>query len=115
MGWKEGKGLGKKETGDLECVQIRRREDGEGLGTKNPGSETFDWKDQWWNKSYNDAISKIKIVPRKKKQADTSSSSESSSDESSDDSSETPVLKSKPIKKDSKKKNWCLLRYISLK
>lgn len=38
MGWKEGKGLGKKETGDIECVQIRRREDGEGLGTKNPAS-----------------------------------------------------------------------------
>jgi hypothetical protein len=35
MGWKEGNGLGKKQQGITECVQIRRRDDGLGLGTKN--------------------------------------------------------------------------------
>ena len=28
MGWSEGKGLGKKEDGDVEVLQIKRREEG---------------------------------------------------------------------------------------
>lgn len=44
MGWTEGKGLGKKETGQTECVQVRRRDDGLGLGVKSSTAENFDWK-----------------------------------------------------------------------
>ncbi len=32
MGWSEGKGLGKKEDGDVEVLQIKRREEGQALG-----------------------------------------------------------------------------------
>ncbi len=35
MGWKEGNGLGKQQNGIKECVQIKRRDDGLGLGVKS--------------------------------------------------------------------------------
>lgn len=35
MGWSEGKGLGKKQAGMTDCLQIKRREDGQGLGIKS--------------------------------------------------------------------------------
>lgn len=44
MGWSEGKGLGKQEHGVVDCVQVRRREDGLGLGVKGNSAESFDWK-----------------------------------------------------------------------
>lgn len=50
-----------------ECLQIKRREDGQGLGIKSASDETFDWKDQWWNNAYNNSIKKLKIVTNKKK------------------------------------------------
>lgn len=103
MGWTEGKGLGKKEHGVVECVQVRRREENLGLGIKSASEESFDWKNQWWNTAYNDSIKKLRIIPNKKI-AEESSSSDSSSDESSSDSSETPVLKHKKIQKAPKKR-----------
>lgn len=35
MGWSEGKGLGKKQSGMTECLQIKRRQDNQGLGIKS--------------------------------------------------------------------------------
>ena len=86
-----------------ECLQIKRREDGQGLGIKSNSEEAFDWKDQWWNKSYNDSIKKLKIITKRKAKNDDSSSSSSSDDSSSSSSDEPPVLKTKGIKKDKEK------------
>lgn len=33
MGWKEDKGLGKNETGSIESIKVKRRDQGLGLGT----------------------------------------------------------------------------------
>ena len=70
MGWSEGKGLGKNEDGISECVQQRRREDGQGLGV-NTGKEGFKWNNNWWDDVYNNAIKKFKQSKK-----DTSASSE---------------------------------------
>ena len=80
-----------------DCLQIKRREDGQGLGIKSSSDETFNWKDQWWNNAYNNSIKKLKIVPKKKKVEDDSSSS--SDESSSSSSSNVPILKTKNIKK----------------
>lgn len=75
MGWKEGNGLGKDQNGEKDCVQVKRREDNVGLGRKTLGGPT-NWKDDWWNESYNNSIKKLKIVPekfRKKMREDSSS------------------------------------------
>lgn len=64
MGWKEGNGLGKHQHGEKDCVQIKRREENLGLGKKTLGGPT-NWKDDWWNETYNNSIKKLNIVPEK--------------------------------------------------
>ena len=64
MGWKEGNGLGKDQNGQKDCVQVKRREDNVGLGRKTLGGPT-NWKDDWWNETYNNSIKKLNIVPEK--------------------------------------------------
>ena len=103
MGWKEGNGLGKNQHGEKDCVQIQRREENIGLGKKTLGGPT-NWKDDWWNDTYNDSIKKLTIVPekfRKKIRDDSSSSDSDSSDDSSNSSS--PPVPSLGIKKNKKK------------
>jgi Pin2-interacting protein X1 len=59
MGWTEGKGLGKEETGMATCIQMRRREDNLGLGFEK--SEKFRWNNNWWENSYNNSIKSLDI------------------------------------------------------
>ncbi len=61
MGWVEGNGLGKNQHGETECVQLRRKEDNQGIGTKKEDLNSTDWKDQWWNDAYNNSIKNLKI------------------------------------------------------
>lgn len=67
MGWNEGKGLGKTQSGMTDCLQIKRREDGQGLGIKSKTEESFNWKDQWWNSAYNNSIKKLNIKTQSSK------------------------------------------------
>ena len=54
MGWSEGKGLGKKEDGDVDVLQIKRREEGQALGAeRREASANFKWGDQFWVDVYN--------------------------------------------------------------
>ena len=64
MGWKEGNGLGRQQHGTTDCVQVKRREDNLGLGKKTLGGPT-NWKDDWWNETYNNSIKKLNILPQK--------------------------------------------------
>lgn len=85
-----------------DCLQIKRREDGQGLGIKSQNEESFNWKDQWWNNAYNNSIKKLNIKTQSsKKTKDEDSESSCSSDDSSSSSSSDikPMLKSKAIKK----------------
>ncbi len=77
FGWKEGDGLGAKNQGMTECIQIKRRAESAGLGAEDkPKNE---WND-WWSKSYDSIAKKIKA-------GTVSDSSSDSSDYSSDSSS----------------------------
>jgi hypothetical protein len=109
MGWKEGNGLGKNQHGNTDCVQVKRREDNLGLGKKTQAGND-NWKDEWWNDTYNNCIKKLNVLPqkfKKKQQQQESSSSEDSSDDSSCSSDPgMPSLfaqKHKPINKKEKK------------
>lgn len=62
MGWTEGKGLGKTEDGISECVQQRRREEGQGLGVAD--KKSFKWNDNWWDNIYSSAMKKFKYVKK---------------------------------------------------
>ncbi len=49
-----GKGLGKKEDGEVEVLQIKRREEGQALGAENKSTAAnFSWSDTFWIDVYN--------------------------------------------------------------
>ena len=60
MGWNEEKGLGKQENGDTECFQIKRRDEGAGLGTDEiKEKKRFRWDDEFWVSMYDNVAKKI--------------------------------------------------------
>mmetsp|Transcript_30955 Transcript_30955/g.100896 ORF Transcript_30955/g.100896 Transcript_30955/m.100896 type:complete len:318 (-) Transcript_30955:55-1008(-) len=57
MGWKEGKGLGRREDGIVDHVSTDKRDESQGLGFKH---EDYDrWGQQWWHEHYNSTASAI--------------------------------------------------------
>lgn len=64
FGWEEGKGLGKKENGTVDCVQIKRREDQLGLG-KEEEKKKFDWGDDFWKTSYDSIVQNLAVEVNK--------------------------------------------------
>ena len=120
MGWQKGKGLGRNEDGMTECIQIKRREEGAGLGDVNTSAAaTFKWGEQSWVDAYNQAAKALAneaVKPSDKKLVSSSSESEDTSDISDfeiekstthlrrhRDSSSKLDKKSKKIKKDKKR------------
>ena len=83
MGWEKGKGLGKKEDGMQDCIQIKRREEGTGLGDINlTPAATFKWADAFWDDAYNAAaknFAEIEIKPEGKLVRSDSSDNDSGS------------------------------------
>ena len=76
-----GKGLGKNQHGDTEVIQIKRREEGMGLGGENTSpAVTFKWSDQFWVDVYNKAASSFKGIEKKKTKSTSSSDSDASSE-----------------------------------
>ena len=61
-----GKGLGKKETGRTECVQIKRRTENTGIGCEeiNP-VEDPKWGSEHWETIYNNAAKNLEVVVNK--------------------------------------------------
>ncbi len=113
MGWSKGKGLGKNEDGMKDCIQIKRREEGTGLGDVNlTPAATFKWGDCFWDEAYNTAaknFAAVEIKPdRKLVQSDSSDQESTFSDFEIEKSSTriAPIVseKSKKIKKEKKEK-----------
>ena len=117
MGWSKGKGLGKNEDGMEKPIQIKRREEGTGLGEVNlTPAATFKWADNFWDNAYNTAaknFATVEVKPDRKLVESETSESEFSDFEI--EKSRTPRLapkkeetkkdkKSKKIKKDKKDK-----------
>ena len=60
MGWKEGSGLGKNANGLIDCVQIKRRDENEGLGAEmDTPVKKFKWNDSFWDDAYNQMAAKF--------------------------------------------------------
>ena len=57
MGWK-GAGLGKNQDGVSDCVQIKRRDEGKGLGKEE--KKRFQWDNAFWENTFNDVAKKLK-------------------------------------------------------
>lgn len=83
MGWEKGKGLGKNLDGMTDCIQIKRRDEGTGIGDVNETpAATFKWGNAFWDDAYKQAADNFKHIEvkpdRKLVDSDQESSSESS-------------------------------------
>nr|CCA21901.1 conserved hypothetical protein [Albugo laibachii Nc14] len=68
MGWKEGKGLGKREEGVTCSIRVRKRDESVGIGYGVVSSNTKET--QWWSNVYDTIASKVQIdceEPKKKR------------------------------------------------
>lgn len=82
MGWEKGKGLGKNLDGMTDCIQIKRRDEGTGIGDVNETpAATFKWGNAFWDDAYKQAADNFKHIEvkpdRKLVDSDQESSSES--------------------------------------
>ena len=57
FGWKEGKGLGKKENGMRNAIKLKLKNNKSGLGHDHGSEFTF----QWWDHIYNKAANSVKV------------------------------------------------------
>lgn len=119
MGWEKGKGLGRNEDGMTDCIQIKRRDEGTGIGDVNmTPAATFKWGNAFWDDAYKQAadnFKNIEVKPDKKLVDSDSESSESSGFSDLEiepckgqlrkkEKEEKKEKKSKKIKKDKKDK-----------
>lgn len=63
MGWEKGKGLGKNLDGMTDCIQIKRRDEGTGIGNvdETPAA-TFKWSNAFWDDAYKQAADNFKHI-----------------------------------------------------
>eukprot|EP00826_Nyctotherus_ovalis_P043976 TRINITY_DN46_c0_g1_i2.p1 TRINITY_DN46_c0_g1~~TRINITY_DN46_c0_g1_i2.p1 ORF type:complete len:131 (-),score=39.27 TRINITY_DN46_c0_g1_i2:113-505(-) len=93
LGWKEGKGLGKKEDGRTNCVQLKRRAENMGLGFEEAApAEDPKWGNEFWETIYNDAAKNLEVVVSKE-------TTDDQSEESVGEAAARKVPRKKPIRK----------------
>jgi hypothetical protein len=85
MGWQEGKGLGKNESGISKHIKAVKRDDNSGLGSEAVQAEEV--KDNWWH----DAFSKQLKVFQSSSSGKKKKKKTKSSDESVDDAPPPPT------------------------
>jgi hypothetical protein len=71
MGWGDGQGLGLDGTGIKEAIQVKKKDDTVGIGSKS----IWNWEEKWWEKAFDSAVQTLK----------TADSDFSASDSDSDD------------------------------
>ncbi|KAL4490878.1 hypothetical protein ABPG72_008614 [Tetrahymena utriculariae] len=99
MGWK-GNGLGREQQGQTECIQIKKREEGLGLGV-DENKKKFEWNDTWWENHYNNAVKTVGII----KNEDTENTSDQSSSDEEKSKKQKKVKKVVSTKKQTQKQN----------
>lgn len=76
FGWKEGEGLGANKDGITECVQIKRRAVGAGVGAEEvDGVHDAKHWENWWSDAYNNAAAKSGAITNDAAKDEGSSSS----------------------------------------
>jgi Pin2-interacting protein X1 len=97
MGWKEGQGLGKDETGIAEHIIIHKREDKMGLGIDNmAAAESV--TDNWWHSAFTANLNVFKSNMKK-------SSKKSDKEDKKEKKREKKDKKNKKDKKDKESKS----------
>ncbi|KAJ3092971.1 G patch domain-containing protein 4 [Quaeritorhiza haematococci] len=56
LGWRKGKGLGKRQEGITRAVSVAFKDDRRGLG-----AEADEWNSQWWNHVFNTATANVTV------------------------------------------------------
>lgn len=82
LGWQEyllsfnlrGEGLGKNKSGQVEIIQVKKREENVGLGKKE---NTVDWTNKWWENSYDNILQKVKVNIKESENEDSSEDEDS--------------------------------------
>lgn len=59
MGWTEGKGLGKTESGNASHIKVKKMEDNEGLGAKAAKDEKAEEDATWWHDGFASGLAKM--------------------------------------------------------
>jgi Pin2-interacting protein X1 len=66
MGWTEGKGLGKTESGISKHITITKREEAAGLGTEKLKADVHDASETWWHDAFTVNLKHMKNKHEKK-------------------------------------------------
>jgi Pin2-interacting protein X1 len=66
MGWTEGKGLGKTESGISKHITIAKREEAAGLGTEKQKADVHDASETWWHDAFTVNLKHMKNKHEKK-------------------------------------------------
>lgn len=71
MGWTEGKGLGKTESGISKHLTITKRDDSAGLGSEAVAARATDATDTWWHDTFATNLKAMQKKSKKSKSGDS--------------------------------------------
>lgn len=90
MGWQEGKGLGKNETGISKHIKAVKREDSSGLGLES--AKAAELSDNWWHDGFSKSLKAFSSSGSGKKTKGKKSSKKSRDYEAVDDADTAPTF-----------------------
>lgn len=72
MGWTEGKGLGKTESGISKHITVTKRDDSAGLGTEAVKTQAMEASETWWHDAFASNLKAMKTKHEKKSKSSKS-------------------------------------------
>lgn len=64
MGWTEGKGLGRNEDGITNHIKVKKKDENEGLGSKEENTQV---KEDWWQDSFSQNLATFQTKQKRKR------------------------------------------------